>query len=102
MSEPSRDKMAERQPKEESNCATPMDGDSLEKVAYRSLSREQIQDARSRELMQELASAGPSAIESFGPEPGGMAVWCCFEDSLHHPIYFRVRCGLFCAGGDHE
>ncbi len=48
--------------------------------------------------MQELASAGPSAIESFGPEPDGEVVYA--EISVHpdKPLIFRLRCGLASAG----
>lgn len=50
--------------------------------------------------MQELASAGPSGIESFGPEPGGQLVRV---DILRHgspTLTFKLRCGLAVAGGE--
>ena len=50
--------------------------------------------------MQGLTSAGPSAIESFGPEPGGQLVRV---DILRHgfpTLTFKLRCGLAIAGGE--
>lgn len=50
--------------------------------------------------LQELASAGPSAIESFGPEAGGQLVRV---DILRHgspTLTFKLRCGLAVAGGE--
>lgn len=52
--------------------------------------------------MQELASAGPSAIESFGPEPGGPTVRVEMSRPDGQPFTFMLRCGLFAAGGDRE
>jgi hypothetical protein len=53
-------------------------------------------------LMQQLASAGPSAIESFGPEPGGPTVRVEMSGPDGKPFTFTLRCGLFAAGGDRE
>jgi hypothetical protein len=50
--------------------------------------------------MQELASAGPSAIESFGPEPGGPVVRVDFERHGEKPLTVTLRCGLVAAGGE--
>jgi hypothetical protein len=50
--------------------------------------------------MQELASAGPSAIESFGPEPGGSVVRVDFERPGEKTLTVRLRCGLHAAGGE--
>lgn len=50
--------------------------------------------------LQELASAGPSGIETFGPEPGGEIVRV---DILRHgspTLTFKLRCGLATAGGE--
>ena len=47
---------------------------------------------------QELASAGPSAIESFGPEPNGPVVRVEFVRYDRRPQTFRLRCGLVGAG----
>jgi hypothetical protein len=51
---------------------------------------------------QELASAGPSAIESFGPEPGGPMVRVEMSGPDGQPFTFMLRCGLFAAGGERE
>ena len=51
-------------------------------------------------IIQELASAGPSGIESFGPEPSGQLVRV---DILRHDsrtLTFKLRCGLAIAGGE--
>lgn len=48
---------------------------------------------------QELAAAGPSAIESFGPEPGGPIVRVDIDRYGAKLISFRLRCGLVAAGG---
>jgi hypothetical protein len=45
-------------------------------------------------LLQELASAGPSAIESFGPEPGGEVVYVDISIYPDKPQTFKLRCGL--------
>jgi hypothetical protein len=50
--------------------------------------------------MQELASAGPSAIESFGPEPGGSVVRVDFEHHGEKTLTVKLRCGLVTAGGE--
>jgi hypothetical protein len=50
--------------------------------------------------IQELASAGPSAIESLGPEPGGPTVWVEISGQAVEPFTFALRCGLFAAGGE--
>jgi hypothetical protein len=52
--------------------------------------------------MQELASAGPSAIESFGPEPRGLPVRVEMSGPDGKPFTFMLRCGLFAAGGERE
>jgi hypothetical protein len=52
--------------------------------------------------MQELVSAGPSAIESFGPELGGPPVRVEMSGPDGKPFTFMLRCGLFAAGGDRE
>jgi len=44
--------------------------------------------------MQELASAGPSAIESFGPEPSGEVVYVDISVCPAQPQTFKLRCGL--------
>lgn len=49
-------------------------------------------------LMQELALAGPSAIESFGPEPNGPVVRVEFVRYDRRPQTFRLRCGLAVSG----
>src|SRR5437763_8605599 len=49
--------------------------------------------------MQELASAGPAAIESFGPEPGGEVVHVEISCHDRKRDTFRLRCGLVSAGG---
>jgi hypothetical protein len=54
------------------------------------------------DIMQELAFAGPSAIESFGPEPGGPPVRVEMSGPDGKPFTFMLRCGLFAAGGDRE
>ena len=50
-------------------------------------------------LLQELASAGPSAIESFGPEPEGEIVHVEISSFGHERQTFKLRCGLGAAGG---
>ena len=52
--------------------------------------------------MQELASAGSSAIESFGPEPGGPPMRVEMSGPDGKPFTFMLRCGVFAAGGDRE
>jgi hypothetical protein len=52
--------------------------------------------------IQELAVAGPSAIESLGPEPGGPKVWVEIAAHAAQPFRFALRCGVFAAGGEHE
>ena len=52
--------------------------------------------------MQELASSGPSAIESFGPEPGGPIAWAEVTGPSGEVFTFTLRCGVFAAGGEHE
>jgi hypothetical protein len=59
-------------------------------------------NATSTAKMQELASAGPSAIESFGPEPGGPMVRVEVSGPDGQPFTFMLRCGLFAAGGERE
>jgi len=49
---------------------------------------------------QELVSAGPSAIESFGPEPGGEMVYVEISSFGHERQTFKLRCGLGPAGGE--
>jgi hypothetical protein len=49
---------------------------------------------------QELAAAGPSAIESFGPEPGGPIVRVDISGYAAKSCTFRLRCGLVVAGGE--
>jgi hypothetical protein len=44
--------------------------------------------------LQELASAGPSAIESFAPEPGGEVVYVDISVYPDKPQTFKLRCGL--------
>lgn len=51
--------------------------------------------------IQELAAAGPSAIESFAPEPSGPTVWVTISSHTVEPLKFALRCGLFAAGGEH-
>lgn len=48
--------------------------------------------------MQELASAGPSAIESFGPEPNGPVVRVEIIRYDRKPQTFKLRCGLAVSG----
>ncbi|HXA18961.1 MAG TPA: hypothetical protein VN380_18345 [Thermoanaerobaculia bacterium] len=43
---------------------------------------------------QELASAGPSAIESFGPEPSGEVVYVDISVYPDKPQTIKLRCGL--------
>lgn len=50
--------------------------------------------------LQELASAGPSAIESFGPEPGGQLVRVDILRQGSPTLTFKLRCGLAVAGGE--
>ena len=52
--------------------------------------------------IQELASAGPSAVESLGPERGGPAVWVQISGHTFEPFTFALRCGVFAAGGERE
>lgn len=49
---------------------------------------------------QELAAAGPSTIESFGPEPHGPLVRVKIERYGFPPLTFKLRCGLVAAGGE--
>jgi hypothetical protein len=49
---------------------------------------------------QELASAGPSAIESFGREPGGPVVRVDFERHGETTLTVTLRCGLLAVGGE--
>jgi len=49
---------------------------------------------------QELAAAGPSAIESFGPEPNGSLVTVEIDRHGFPPLTFKLRCGLVAAGGE--
>jgi len=51
---------------------------------------------------QELAAAGPSAIESFAREPGGPTVWVEISAHAVERFTFALRCGLFAAGGECE
>ncbi|HEV7766376.1 MAG TPA: hypothetical protein VGQ76_15335 [Thermoanaerobaculia bacterium] len=44
--------------------------------------------------MQELASAGLSAIDSFGTEPGGEVVYVDISIYPDKPQTFKLRCGL--------
>lgn len=50
--------------------------------------------------MQELASAGPSAVESFGPEPGGPVVLVHIERHGEKTLTLKLRCGLAADGGE--
>jgi hypothetical protein len=50
--------------------------------------------------LQELASAGPSGIESFGPEPGGQLVRVDILRHASSTLTFKLRCGLAIAGGE--
>lgn len=50
--------------------------------------------------LRELEAAGPSAIESFGPEPGGPIVRVDISSYAAESCTFRVRCGLVVAGGE--
>jgi hypothetical protein len=50
--------------------------------------------------LQELASAGPSGIELFGPEPGGQLVRVDILRQGSPTLTFKVRCGLAVAGGE--
>jgi hypothetical protein len=50
--------------------------------------------------MQELASAGPSAVESFGPEPGGPVVLVNIERHGEKTLTLKLRCGLAADGGE--
>lgn len=45
--------------------------------------------------LQELASGGPSAIESFGPEPNGPTVRVEVRGPDGRRFTFFLRCGLF-------
>jgi hypothetical protein len=47
---------------------------------------------------QELASAGPSAIDSFDPEPGGETVSVDIGVYPDKPQTFKLRFGLVCEG----
>jgi len=49
---------------------------------------------------QELASAGPSAIESFGPETRGSVVRVDFECHGEKTLSIKLRCGLAAAGDE--
>jgi len=51
--------------------------------------------------IQELASAGPSAIESFGPERSGPVVRVDILRAGLATLTFKLRCGLHAAGGGH-
>lgn len=51
---------------------------------------------------QELASAGPAAIESFGPEPNGQVVLVDIARPGLPTLTFNLRCGVYAAGGDHD
>jgi hypothetical protein len=61
---------------------------------------DQGHDTANNISMQELASAGPSAIESFGPEPGGSIVRVDISSYAAQSCTFRLRCGLVVAGGE--
>ena len=50
--------------------------------------------------LQELASAGPSAIESFGPEPGGPVVLVDVEHHGEKTVTLKLQCGVVAAGGE--
>jgi hypothetical protein len=50
--------------------------------------------------LQELASAGPSGIESFGPEPGGQLVRVNIVCHGSPTLTFKLRCGLAVSGGE--
>jgi hypothetical protein len=52
--------------------------------------------------LSNMAAAGSSAIESFGPEPGGPPVRVEMSGPDRKPFTFLLRCGLFAAGGDRE
>ena len=48
--------------------------------------------------MQELASAGPTALESFGTELGGPVVLVEIEGHGEKTVTVKLRCGLAIAG----
>lgn len=50
--------------------------------------------------LSSMAAAGPSAIESFGPEPGDPPVRVEMSGPDGKPFTFMLRCGLFAAGGE--
>jgi hypothetical protein len=52
--------------------------------------------------LSSMAAAGPSAIESFGPEAGDPPVRVEMSGPDGKPFTFMLRCGLFAAGGDRE
>jgi hypothetical protein len=50
--------------------------------------------------LSSMAAAGPSAIESFGPEPGDPPVRVEMSGPDGKPFTFMLHCGLFAAGGE--
>jgi hypothetical protein len=50
--------------------------------------------------LQELAAAGPAAIESLGPEPNSPLVRVEIVGHGAPPLTFLLRCGLIAARGE--
>jgi len=59
----------------------------------------QVNATTNNSILQELASAGPSAVESLGPEPGGEVVHVEISSFGRERQTFMLRCGLGPAGG---
>jgi hypothetical protein len=56
-------------------------------------------DTTNNLTLQELATAGASAVESFGPEPGGPLVRVDIARHGSPTLTFTLRCGLVVRGG---
>jgi len=56
-------------------------------------------DTTNNLTLQELAIAGASAVESFGPEPGGPLVRVDIARHGSPTLTFTLRCGLVVRGG---
>ena len=61
---------------------------------------DQVNPATDTVTIQELASAGPSAIDSFGPERGCPLVRVEIAHHSSPTLSFLLRCGLVAAGGE--
>lgn len=70
--------------------SSPSDGDTADRPDHNT----------NNPTAQELAAAGPSAIESFGPEPNGSLVRVEIDRHGFPPLTFKLRCGLVAAGGE--